>query len=134
MSSQKKSGHLVRYELLGIEVIEAYPEFCTKFKVVGWLDFCHKLQGHHEGVDRDFIEAFNRQQAKVGDLNFQVSGPSIVVVVNLPIDGERGFKHQDFVVSSCNQFLKPEFQNPDYMKEILITCLNPEQKEFLYWI
>jgi hypothetical protein len=95
---------IIRQEPTTIEFLEAYPECQHIFQKVGWFSFFAKFQGYNNKVTRAFIEGFNGTRAQVGNLKFEISKDSIVVVTGclkvvndgLNTNKWKGFRH-DFV-------------------------------------
>jgi hypothetical protein len=64
-------------------------------------------------------------------LTLQVSEASIAAAARLPTDGEKWFKNQTITNAEINQFLKPEYQNPDWRKGIPRRWLKDEWDDLL---
>jgi hypothetical protein len=65
-------------------------------------------------VEKEFALIFNGIGDKVGNLQFQVSGFSIVVAIENPAHGEQWFKGMQLDLSCYHEFLKPEFRNINF--------------------
>jgi hypothetical protein len=50
----KKSGQIIRLDLEGMELVEAYPQMAQKFKDVGWFNFFLTFHGHDEHISMVF--------------------------------------------------------------------------------
>jgi hypothetical protein len=60
---------------------------------------------------------------KVGDLEFEVFDTSISAATGIPITGESWFKYMALYVASAKDFLKPEYQDDNISKGVLINHL-----------
>jgi hypothetical protein len=50
----KKGGQVSHLELVGVELLEAYPEIMHKFIDGGWFEFCWTFQGYHGEISMLF--------------------------------------------------------------------------------
>jgi hypothetical protein len=69
----KKSGQIIRLEIEGIELLEAFPQMAQKFKDVGWFDFFSTFQGHDKQISMVFAQNFNGFEFVIGKLLMHVT-------------------------------------------------------------
>ena len=69
----KKVGQVSRLELVGVELLESYPEIMQKFIDGGWFEFCCTSQGHHGEISMLFAKNFDGFQTQVGNVLIQVT-------------------------------------------------------------
>jgi hypothetical protein len=65
-------------------------------------------------VEKEFSLSFNGIEAKVGNMQFQVSKDTIVVATEIPAHGEKWFKGMQLDLACYHEFLKPEFRDADF--------------------
>lgn len=113
-----KVGHPLRIEPSSAEIFQALSDLREMFGNAEWLRFCVALKGFHPQIVTAFISTFNGYEATVSSLTIRVSEESLSCAFALPLNGERWFKNQKVNEGSLLQFLKPECQNPDWIKGI----------------
>jgi hypothetical protein len=88
------------------------------FRVARWHKFFIKFQGLNDQVMLQFSRGFNRCVAQIGELVMEVSENTISYATSLLREGEKWFKNCPVGKDLCNWFLKPEFQDENWAKEI----------------
>jgi hypothetical protein len=68
-----KGGYIVIFEPQDLRLVNANPTIMVSFEQVGCIRFCEKLQGYNMQVAKEFGLIFNGIDAKLGNMQFQVS-------------------------------------------------------------
>lgn len=89
-------GLIVRTEPEGAKFMEGYPQLKSTLKKSRWLQFIKKFKGHNKEVTKMFARYFNGVEVGIGDIKFPVTKSSITAATELPQEGERWFKKNDF--------------------------------------
>jgi hypothetical protein len=110
----KKGGDIIIFEPYGLNLVNAYPTIKVSFEQVGCIRFCEKLQGYNMQVEQEFALFFYGIRDKVGNIQFQVSKDTIVVVTEIHAHGEKWSKGMQLDLSYYHDFLKPEFRNTNF--------------------
>ena len=79
-----KGGSCVRYEPMGLNILNEDPSFMDAFRNVGCLQFCQKIRGFHAHISKYFVTNFIGIASKVGILNFTVSPDTISQATKIP--------------------------------------------------
>ena len=83
-----KSGCLKRIEPDEPKRVESDPEVSQWLVKTGWETLFFRFQGSNYQVSHPFVESFNGQVAKVGDLTINVSEEFIAQAKGFPCDGD----------------------------------------------
>ena len=111
------------YETTNPILVMEDPYFVELFTKAGYIQFCQKLQGHHQQVSQDFVFNFKGTYTKVGCLHIPISPDRISKAIGIPIIGEEWFKATKFNLKICDEYLKPEHAGIKMTEEIPRTCL-----------
>ena len=95
------------------------------------MQLCHKLQGYHAHVSKDFAMNFIGIGSKVGIHNFIVSHETISQEIKIPRSGEECFKATKFKLQNCDEFLKEEHIGIDMILGISRNCLKENYSKLL---
>ena len=79
----------LQIETWGKETIE-------KLYQAGMTSFLQKFDGHSEQITRDFINNFNQDQTRVGDVIIPVTQEYLSQALDLPMIGEKYYKGLHF--------------------------------------
>ena len=112
MMKRKLEGLICRLEPNNTEWILKFPRSSQLMKNAGWFGFCEKLQGYHSQVTMDFIKKYKDEMVQLKSLKIRVNEESIAETIDVPAQGERWFKQQDFQ-GDYNEFLMPSFEKLD---------------------
>ena len=63
-----KGGHVNKKEPEGPDIMVSYEETKHIFDQDGWYMFFTKLYGHNYGVSHAFVEGFDGQRVRIGNL------------------------------------------------------------------
>jgi hypothetical protein len=64
----KRSRQVVRLELEGAELLEAYPQMAQRFRDPGWFEFLTTFQGYDEKVSMEFALNFDGHEVEIGKM------------------------------------------------------------------
>ena len=68
LTPRKRSGSLLRFEPSNTSLIEQNPNHVDSFKRMGCWRFCHKLEGYHLEVSKDFVNNYKDNRTQFGPL------------------------------------------------------------------
>jgi hypothetical protein len=60
-----------------------FPEACELFKEVGCYKFCHKLQGYHQGIAKDFAKGFDGFKVHLGPVVMHIDEASVAAATKM---------------------------------------------------
>ena len=129
----------VRVEPNGSQALLTFDGAYADLEEFGWLSFIRKFDGFNIPVARQFALSFDGCQAKVGDLQLEVTEHSLSLATGLPVKGEKwskSYKVNDVpwtvlfrsrTVRSCNRglpanMLKPRWHNLLMILKQFVTC------------
>jgi hypothetical protein len=69
---RKRLGLVVRFEPSNTTLIEKNPNLVDSFKCMGCWRLCHKLEGYHLEVSRDFVHNYRDGKTQVGPLEIHL--------------------------------------------------------------
>ena len=93
---RKPGGLLCKLEPYNTEWIMKFPRSSQLMKNSRWYAFCEKLQGYHSQVTMAFIKNYKDEMVQLKSLKIMVNEESIARTIDVPTQGERWFKQQDF--------------------------------------
>ena len=96
-------------------------------KNAGWFAFCEILQGYHSQVTMAFIKNYKYEMVQLKSLTVRVNEESIAEAIDVPAQGERWFKKQDFQ-GDYSEFLMPGFEKLDWKNGIHVSKVKPSWK------
>jgi hypothetical protein len=64
----KRSRQVVRIELEGAKLLEAYPHMAQRFRDAGWFEFLTTFQGYDEQVSMEFALNFDGDDVDIGKM------------------------------------------------------------------
>jgi hypothetical protein len=126
-----KGGDIVIFETQDLKLVNADTIVMVAFEQVGCIIFCEKLQGYNMQVTKDVSLSFYGIGAKVGNIQFQVSEDTIVVVIEIPSHGEKWFKGIQLDLYFYHEFLKLEFRDIDFGAAICKELLSENYSRLL---
>jgi hypothetical protein len=86
----KKGGQIIRLELEGVELLEAFPKILQKFKNIGWYELCCTFHGYHEDISMIFPQNFDgNYETVLGNLLIHVIEHFIAAACRVFVYGER---------------------------------------------
>ena len=132
--SKNQSGPIVRVELEGAALIDAYPSCRVIFKDDRWYDYCKALLGHHLVVTRTFTKGFDGEKVKFKMMVLRVTEDTIAKATGLPTDGEKWFKRTVLKPSEFNHLLVSDHRDPYWRKGIPRIWVNQEFWDLIYLI
>jgi hypothetical protein len=71
-SGKRTGGPILRFELEGFALLEAYPTCNNLFKEKGWYEYCEKITRYHVEVTRAFVRSFDGQNVEFKLLNYRL--------------------------------------------------------------
>jgi hypothetical protein len=132
---RKRSGSVVRFEPTDTTLIEQNPNHVDSFKRMGCWRFCHKLEGYHLEVSRDFVQNYKDGKTQVGPLEIHLTVDLIAEVTEIPRTGELWFKARRLEKEDwCQDMLKPEHRGADLVKGVPRKWLLEEYDKLLFII
>ena len=111
-SSKRRGGPIIKFELAGVSLLDAYPACSDIFKRGVWYEYCHGLSGHHVEVSKAFARSFDAEKAEFKSLTLIVIDQSIAEATGLPIEGDKWFKRVLLMPSDFNYLLVSHHKNP----------------------
>jgi hypothetical protein len=69
----KRSGQVVKIELEGVELLEAYPQMTQRFRDARWFEFLTTFQGYDEKVSMEFSLNFDGHEVEIGKMMMLVT-------------------------------------------------------------
>jgi hypothetical protein len=114
----KRSGQVVRIELEGVKLLEAFPQMDQRFRNAGWFDFLATFQGYDEQFSMEFALNFYGHKVEISKMLMLVIEQTITKACGLVVGGERRWKKEHVVKEFVNQFLLPDKKNPDWRRGI----------------
>ena len=117
-SGKKTSGPILRFELEGVALLEAYPACRKLFKAKGWYDYCGMLIGYHLEIIKAFTKSFDGQKSEFKSLTLWVTKDSIDEAMGLSMKGEKWFKREYLKPLDYNHLLVQENKDIDWEKGI----------------
>jgi hypothetical protein len=124
-------GKLLRKEMNDVLYLESHPEICQMFKEAGCYRYCEKLQGYHQGVAEAFARSFDGEKVTLGPMVMQIDEASVAATTEMPGQGERWFKTTVTKDIEFKSYLKPEFQNIIWQKDVPRSYLEEKWQHFL---
>ena len=64
----KRSGQVVKIELEGAKLLEAYPHMAQRFRDTGWFEFLTTFQRYDEKVSMEFALNFDGHEVEIGKM------------------------------------------------------------------
>ena len=104
-----------------------FPRSSQLMKNARWFAFCEKLQGYHSQVTMAFIKNYNDEMVQLKSLTVRVNEDSIAEAIDVPAQGERSFKQQDFQ-GDYSEFFMPGFEKLDWKNGIHVSKIKPSWK------
>lgn len=133
-SSKKIGNFILRFELEGIALLEAYPACSKLFKENGWYGYCDRLTGYHLEVTKAFSQSFDGHKVEFKSLTLQVTEDSVAEATRLSMEGNKWFKRVSLKPSDYNHLLVRENKDIDWEKGIPCAWVKPEYRDPLYLI
>ena len=127
MVRRKLGGMICKLEPNNTEWIMNFPRSAQLMKNAGWFAFCEKLQGYHSQVTMAFIKNYKDEMVQPKSLTVRVNEESIAEAIDVPVQGERWFKQQDFQ-GDYSEFLMPGFEKLDWKNGIHVSKIKPSWK------
>ena len=124
---RKLGGLICRLEPNNIEWILKFPRSAQLMKNTGWFSFCENLQGYHSQVTMDFIKNYKDGMVQLKSLKIMVNEESISEAIDVPMQGERWFKQQEFQ-GDYSEFLILGFEKLDWKNGIHVSKIKPNWK------
>ena len=89
-------GFICRLEPNNTDWIMKFPKFAKIMKKAGRFNFYEKLQGYHSQVTMLFIKKYRDERVQLQSLTVRVNEDSIAEAIDIPAQGGKWFKQQDF--------------------------------------
>ena len=89
-------GLICRLEPNNTEWIMKFPRSAKLMKKAGLFTFYEKLQRYHSQVTMSFIKNYKDEKVQLESLTVRVNEDSIAEAIDVPAQGEKWFKQQDF--------------------------------------
>jgi len=105
-----------------------YQACKEKYEQAWWVPFLEKFKGHHERISLAFAQTYDGESVQFGDMKLTITEATIEEATGLPMFGEKYFKRVVVDRKICQNFLKPEHQDPDWTKGIPRSYVKEE-----YW-
>jgi len=122
--ARKRGGPPLRKELDSIQYLESHPEIHRMFSYAVCLTYVHKLQeGYHQGLTKAFEKSYDGCKVTIGPLEMQINEASIASTIGMPGEGQRWFKITVTKNLEFRPFLKPEFQDIIWKRDIPTSYL-----------
>jgi hypothetical protein len=80
---------------------------------LGWIPFLEKFIGWNEKISQEFIQGYDGEIARIGNLQLIINEETVREVTRLPSRGSKYFKGVGINKEMCQQFLKEDHQHPD---------------------
>jgi hypothetical protein len=77
----------------GSQTLLLYEDTREDLKGQGWLEFLEKFQGYNLQVAQEFSLSFDEFQAKVGDIQVEITEEFLSQETSLPLSGHKWFKN-----------------------------------------
>jgi hypothetical protein len=111
-----------------------------KYARLGWIPFLEKFTGWHEKISQEFIQSYDGETARIGNLQLIINEATIREVTGLPSRGAKYFKGVGINKEMCQQFLTSDHQHLDrkkgipknYIKEEYLPMITNLQRFFTY--
>jgi hypothetical protein len=97
---------------------EEYQLCQEKYARLGWIPFLEKFTGWNEKISQEFIQGYDGEMARIGNLQLIINEATVREVMGLPSRGAKYFKGVGINKEMCQQFLKADHQHPDWKKGI----------------
>jgi hypothetical protein len=92
---------------------EEYQLCQEKYARLGWIPFLEKFTGMNEKISQEFIQGYDGEMARIGNLQLIINELTVREVTRLPSRGAKYFKGVGINKEMCQQFLKEDHQHPD---------------------
>ena len=79
---------LSRFEILGLDLVEANEKVALLFEKVGWGQFFRSFDGYNTEVTKLFALSLKENVAQIGDFKFIIDEDKIAEATKLPQTGE----------------------------------------------
>ena len=109
---RKPGGFICRLEPSNTDWIKQFPMSAKLMQKSGWFNFCERLQGYHSQLTMAFIENYSNERVQLQSLTVRFNEDSVAEAINVPVEGEKWFKQQDFK-EDFNEFLIPGSEKLD---------------------
>ena len=96
-------------------------------KKAGWFKFNEKLQGYHSQVTMLFIKNYRDEKVQLESLTVRVNEDSIAEAIDVPTQGEKWFKQQDFQ-GDFSEFFMPGCEKLDWRNGVHVRKMKPSRK------
>jgi hypothetical protein len=97
---------------------EEYQLCQEKYPRLGWIPFLEKFTGWNEKISQEFIQGYDEEMARIGNLQLIINEAIVREVTGLPSRGAKYFKGVGINKEMCQQFLKADHQHPDWKKGV----------------
>ena len=121
---RKPGGFICRLEPSNTDWIKQFPRSSKLMQKSGWFNFCEKLQGYHSQLTMDFIENYSNERVQLQSLTVRFNEDSVAEAINVPAEGEKWFKQQDFK-EDFTEFLIPRSEKLDWKNGVHVSRKKP---------
>jgi hypothetical protein len=112
--------------------LQYHPKIHQDFSYAGGLTYVEKIQeGYHQGIIEFFSKSFDGKKAIVGSLEIQEDEATIAFAIGMPRTGKNWFKTTVTKNLEFRPYLKPEFQDIIWKKDIPSSHLERKWKTLL---
>ena len=125
-SAEEVMAPLNRFEILGLELIEADEKVVLLFEKVGWGQFFKCFDGHNAEVTKLFALNLKENVAQIGGFKFIINEDKIAEATKLPQIGDRWFKGGKVNKKKCLSLLLPLPDNAKLKIWVSVKFLKPE--------
>jgi hypothetical protein len=129
---KKRSGLPLMKDLDSIQYLQSHPNIHQYFSDAGCLTYVEMLQeGYHQGITEAFEKSYDGNKATVFPLQIQVDEATIASATGMPRIGKKWFKTTVTKNLDFRPYLKPEFQNIIWKRDIPIPHLEEKWESLL---
>ena len=129
---KKWGGPPLRKELDNIQYLQSHPEIHQYLLDAGCLTYVEKLQeGYHQGITEAFEKYYDGNKATVGPLEIQVDEEAMAFATSMPRTWKKWFKTTVTKNLEFRPYLKHEFQDIIWNRDIPISHLEEKWKTLL---
>ena len=121
---------LSRFEISGLELVEADEKVAILFEKIGWGQFFRCFSGHNVEVTKRFAMSFKENVAQIGDFKFIIDEDKIAEATKLPQTRERWFKGGKVDKKRCRSLLLPLAANAKLKIGVSVKFLKPKWRAF----
>ena len=128
--AKKQRVLLLRKELDNLSFLQSYPDVQKRFSDAGCMTYVEKLQhGYHQGTAEVFAKSYDGKKASVGSIEMIVNEVAIAITTRLPRTGQSWFKTTMTNNLNFRVYLKAEFRNITWRKNMPVSHLEDEWKD-----